>query len=57
MEKDIDLSKISHEKVQQKLAETEDLVLIDVLTGDHFDKVHLVFDFISIQIRLVARSG
>lgn len=41
MEKDIDIKKISPEKVHQKLTASEELVLIDVLTQDHFNKAHL----------------
>jgi len=41
MEKDIDVKKISPETVHQKITGSEELVLIDVLTQDHFNKAHL----------------
>ena len=41
MDRDNNLRIISPEKVHQKLTETNKFVLVDVLTGDHFNKVHL----------------
>ena len=41
MENDVNLRKISAEKLRQKLTEMNEICLIDTLPGDHFKKVHI----------------